>query len=446
MRFLLINPSSSLWRARRPGRPRGRRVFRFSMLPSLQVAAVMPAGVETRIVDEDIEPVDFDADVDLVGISFMTFNAPRAYEIADRFRQERGIPVIAGGYHPTFLPEEAIRHVDAVCVGEAERNLPRMMADFATGRMEQMYRSEPIDLARLPVPDRSLLRARAYVTPDVLQATRGCPYRCKFCSVAAFHGFRIRTRPVEEVIAELETLGRSVVFMDDNIIGDREYALALFEAMIPLGKRWFSQCGIGIAADHELLTLAVRSGCRGLFIGFESVAQENLNAWQKRTNRAADYTRLVMTLHQAGIGVYAGFVFGSDWDSPAIFPATLEFLLNANVDALQATRLTPFPGTALFDEMERAGRIVDRDWSHYNFAHVVFAPLHMSPETLDRGTAWVLRHFYARRRVARRWWRQLRYLSTTAFTHVSVPLNLAYRHRLSQDGTFARGARYAPPA
>jgi radical SAM superfamily enzyme YgiQ (UPF0313 family) len=220
----------------------------------------------------------------------------------------------------------------------------------------------------------------------------------------------------------------------------------LFEAMIPLGKRWFSQCGIGIAADHELLTLAVRSGCRGLFIGFESVAQENLNAWQKRTNRAADYTRLVMTLHQAGIGVYAGFVFGSDWDSPAIFPATLEFLLNANVDALQATRLTPFPGTALFDEMERAGRIVDRDWSHYNFAHVVFAPLHMSPETLDRGTAWVLRHFYARRRVARRWWRQLRYLSTTAFTHVSVPLNLAYRHRLSQDGTFARGARYAPPA
>jgi radical SAM superfamily enzyme YgiQ (UPF0313 family) len=419
-------------------------VFRFSVLPSLQVAASMPPDVETRILDEDIEPVDFGAAADLVGVSCMTFNAPRAYQIADRFREERRLPVVLGGFHPTFLPKEAIRHADAVCMGEAEGSVPRLIGDFAAGRLQPFYRSEPVDLAGLPVPDRRLLRKHAYVTPDVLQATRGCPYRCSFCSIAAFHRFHMRTRPVEEVTAELQGLGRNVIFMDDNIIGDRDYALELFAAMTPLGKRWFSQCGIGIAEDAELLGAAVRSGARGFFVGLESLSQDSLDGWGKRSNRARAYRHLVGRLHAAGLGVYAGFMFGGDSDTPAIFRDTLEFLVDADVDALQATRLTPFPGTALFDEMDRAGRIVDRYWGHYNFAHVVFEPLHMSPETLDRGTAWVLREFYARRRVARRWLRQLRYLNAVAFTRVSLPLNLGYRHRLSRDGTFARGKAGVP--
>ncbi len=283
------------------------------------------------------------------------------------------------------------------------------------------------------------------MTPDVLQATRGCPYRCNFCSVAAFHRYRIRTRPVEQVIDQLKTFGRYVVFMDDNIIGDRDYALELFAAMLPLRKRWFSQCGIGIARDRQLLDLAVRSGCRGLFIGFESLSQENLNGWRKHGNRAAEYVPLVRALHDAGVGVYAGFVFGSDGDAPDTFQATLDFLHHANIDALQATRLTPFPGTALYDEMDREGRIFDKDWSHYDFAHVVFEPLHMSRETLHTGTAWVLRQFYARRRVARRLWRGLGYLSPAAFSRVGLPLNLGYRIRLSTNGTFALGKRFTPP-
>jgi radical SAM superfamily enzyme YgiQ (UPF0313 family) len=142
--------------------------------------------VTTRIIDEDVEPIDFDTDADVVGISFMTYNAPRAYEIADRFRRT-GKPVIVGGYHPTFVPQEAAEHADAVCVGEAEYNVPRMIADLRAGCLERFYRSALVDLDGLPVPDRHLVRRRAYITPDVLQATRGCPYRCKFCSVAAFH-------------------------------------------------------------------------------------------------------------------------------------------------------------------------------------------------------------------------------------------------------------------
>ncbi len=409
------------------------------MLPSLQVAAAMPPDVTTRIVDEDVEPIDFDTDADVIGVSFMTFNAPRAYEIGDTFRRN-GKLVLFGGYHPTFMPEEAIQHADAICIGEGESNVPRMMADLQAGHLERFYRSDLVDLRGLPPPDRRLVRRRAYITPDALQATRGCPYHCKFCSIAAFHRYRIRTRPVEEVIDELRSLGRHIAFMDDNIIGDRDYAMQLFAAMIPLRKQWFSQCGVGIAYDEPLLRLAARSGCRGLFVGLESLSQASLHGWRKQTNRARDYARVVRTLHDAGIGVYAGFVFGSDGDTPEIFPTTLEFLLDANVDALQATRLTPFPGTPLYDEMEQQGRIVDRDWSHYDFGHVVFEPRHMSVETLDWGAAWILRQFYARRHVARRLWKGLGYLSQAAFWRVGVPLNIGYRRRLSADGTFERGA------
>jgi radical SAM superfamily enzyme YgiQ (UPF0313 family) len=442
LKFDLISPTASIWRAQRKGGTRGPRVFRFSMLPSLSVAASMPAGVETRIIDENVEPVDFDTDADLIGISFMTFNAPRAYEIADRMR-DRGKTVIFGGFHPTFLPYEAIAHCDAVCVGEAEYNLPRMIADFRSGSLEPIYRSERVDLADLPVPPRDLLQPRRYLTPNVLQATRGCPFRCKFCSIAAFHGYEIRTRRVGAVIDELHGMGRQVVFMDDNIIGDRDYALSLFEAMVPLGKKWFSQCGIHMADDEELLGAAVRSGCGGLFVGLESLSQENLSRWTKGPNRSAEYVRQVRTLHDNGIAVYAGFVFGSDGDSPGVFRRTLEFLDEARIDALQATRLTPFPGTPLFEEMDQAGRIFDKDWSHYDFGHVVFEPLHMSREMLDLGVAWISREFYSRRRVTRRLVDELRYLAPSSILRGSIPLNLGYRARFSRNGTLEKGARFA---
>ncbi len=442
LKFDLISPTASIWRAERKGGTRGPRVFRFSMLPSLAVAASMPDGVETRIIDENVEPVDFDTDADLVGISFMTFLAPRAYELAARFR-DRGKTVIFGGYHPSFMPDEAIAHCDALCVGEAEYNVPRMIADFRAGNLKPIYRSTPVDLSDLRLPSEDLLQGKHYLTPNVLQATRGCPYRCKFCSIAAFHDYQIRTRPVDAVLDELRRLGRQVVFMDDNIIGDRDYALELFNAMIPLRKRWFSQCGIHIADDPELLRAAVRSGCGGLFVGLESLSQENLSNWTKGPNRATEYVRQIQRLHSNGIGVYAGFVFGSDGDSPAVFRQTLEFLDEARIDALQATRLTPFPGTPLFDEMDQAGRIFDRDWSHYNFGHVVFEPLHMSRENLDRGVAWVLRQFYSRRRVTRRLAGEARYLAPSTIARGTVPLNLGYRVRLGRDGTFDKGRQFA---
>jgi radical SAM superfamily enzyme YgiQ (UPF0313 family) len=438
----LINPTSPLRRVEPGQRPRGPRIFRFSMLSSLYVAACLPPHVEPRIVDEDVEPIDFDTDADLIGISFMTYNAPRAYAIADRFRREKGKPVIFGGYHPTLLPEEALQHADSVCIGDAEPNVPRMMEDFVAGRLQAFYCSELVPLAGLPWPRRDLTRRQHYAPVDVIQATRGCNRRCTFCSVAAFHRNRLRCRPVAEVVEELKTLGRYILFMDDSLTGDRQYARELFTAMIPLDKRWFSQCGIGIAQDEELLRLASRSGCRALFVGLESLSQENLRSWKKRGNIGRDYLAAVQRLHAAGIAVYTGFVFGADGDTPDVFPRTLDFLLEANVDCLQATRLTPFPGTPLFAEMDQQGRILDRDWRHYDFGHVVYEPRHMSRETLDQGVAWVQSQFYGRRSIARRAWHSLGYLEPTMVLRAFLPLNLGYRRKMAVDGTFRRGTGF----
>jgi radical SAM superfamily enzyme YgiQ (UPF0313 family) len=314
-----------------------------------------------------------------------------------------------------------------------------MMSDLTEGVLKQFYRSEPVNLKGLPRPNRALTEKKNYAPVDALQATRGCGYQCSFCSVSAFHRRRFRTRPVAEVIDELKSLGRFVLFMDDNITADRDYAKQLFAEMIPLRKRWFSQAGVGIAEDEELLRLAARSGCIGLFIGFESLSQTGLRSWHKKPNLGKDYLEIVKKLHAVGIGICAGFMFGGDDDTPDVFEQTLEFLLEANVESLQATRLTPFPGTPLFEEMDRQGRIVDKDWSHYDFNNVVFEPLHMHRETLDKGVAWVLRQFHSRRRIAQRIWNSLQYLDPLFVVGGVLPLNLGWREKLSADGNFSRG-------
>lgn len=413
------------------------------MLSSLYVAASMPSNVKTKIIDEDVEPIDFSTDADLIGISFMTYNASRAYEIADQFRS-KGKTVVFGGYHPTFMPHEAIQHADAICVGEAENNVPDIIEDFMNGKLKPIYENGLVDLKDLPMLDRSLLRMNAYMTTDVIQATRGCYYRCEFCSVAPFNGYQIRTRPVGEVIDELRTLGNDVLFMDINITLDRGYAKELFAGLIPLKKRWYSQCNIGIGEDAELLEMATRSGCRGLFIGFESLSEQSLSGWKKQVNRRKNYLEIVRNLHGAGIAIFGGFVFGSDEDDSDVFARTLDFLLDANMEALQSTRLTPFPGTPLFDKMTREGRIVDKDWSHYDFFHVVHKPRNMSRETLHYGTAWLQRQFYSYGNITNRLRKALSYLDLHVLFRIILPLNLGYRYKLSAYGAFKQGKNFLP--
>ncbi len=404
MKILLVLPAGESVRVR-PGAPVPRRaMLRFSVLSLTVVAALTPPEHEVRLVDENVEPLDFEADVDLVGISFMTALAPRAYEIADAFRA-RGRTVVAGGFHPTFLPGEAAQRFDAVVVGDAEGQWPELLRDLQRGRLRRLYRrAEACDPAAIPVPRRELTThtARHYATTSAVQAGRGCLHACRYCSITAFHGQKRRMRPLASVVDEVRGLPRHFMFVDDNIIGDREYALTLFRALAPLGKRWVSQSSILIADDPELLRLARRAGCCGLFIGLESLRPASLHAVGKDFVDCQAYARRIAAIRRMGIGVIAGMIVGLDDDDVGVFQETVRFLDRARVDALQLNILTPLPGTPLFEELDQAGRIVDRDWSHYDFRHAVIRPARMTREELQAGADWVYREFYRPGRILRR--------------------------------------------
>ena len=401
MRLLLIAPSSGPWR--HVGRRRffTGRTFRFSLLSLLSVAAATPPGVEIRLVDEQVEDIPWAETWDLVGITCMTALAPRAYEIAAAFRARR-VPVVLGGMHPTLCPDEAIRHADAVVVGDAEGIWSRVVTDAASGQMSGTYR-QPVapDLRGLNRPPRHLLNRREYATVHAVQATRGCPHRCGFCAVSAFHAHTQRRRPIEEVIAEvLEIPGRWFIFGDDNLTADREYASALFRQLEALGKRWVTQSTLAIADDPDFVRLAARAGCMGIFAGLETFTPANLDAVNKTCHRVEEYRRSIQLLHRHGIGVEAGIVFGFDHDGPEVFAHTLRLLDDLGIDLIQASIFTPLPGTPAFEAM--SDRILDRNWAHYDFHHVVFEPQRMSAEALQAGHDWVTREFYRPARMARR--------------------------------------------
>ncbi len=428
MKVLLIAPASGNWHHVGQKRIFGGKTFRFSLLSLLTLAAETPSGVDVRIVDEQVQDVPWNEPFDLVGITCMTAAAPRAYEIADRFRT-CGIPVVLGGMHPTFLANEALQHADAVCVGEAEGVWRHILEDVHHGKMSGIYRVEdPHTLAGLRLPPRSLLDARRYGTIQSVQATRGCPNRCSFCSVSAFHKGSLRCRPVHEVVEEVQELpGRFFMFIDDSLTADRDYALELFQALKPLGRIWFSQSTIGIADDEELVRAASEAGCIGLFVGLESFSESSLLAVDKGFNRVEEYRDRIATLHANGIGVEAGIVFGFDTDGPDVFRSTLDRLDDIGIDAIQASVLTPLPGTPVFDKM--VSRIEERDWSRYDFHHVVFRPARMTVEQLQAGHDWVTREFYRPWRIARRLTRMALRPGGLRMMKYAAALNAAYYGR-----------------
>jgi radical SAM superfamily enzyme YgiQ (UPF0313 family) len=367
--------------------------------------------------------------VDIVGVSFMTALANRAYEIARAFR-EQGKTVVAGGYHPTLFPDEALLHFDAVVKGDAEEAWPRLLKDVEKGEIKRIYcNDEPCDLARIPAARRDLLQSTAqhYVTTGAVQVGRGCVHRCRYCSIAAFHGQGYRKRPVEKVIEEIRDLPREIIFVDDNIIADEAYAQELFHALIPLKKRWVSQCSLKIADRPDLLELAHRAGCRGLFIGIETTSSRNLEAVDKGFNDSGRHRERIAAIRKSGIGVVAGMIVGMDRDDPTVFENTLRFLQETGIEALQLNIMTPLPGTPLYEDLDRQGRITDRDWSRYDFRHCVIRPARMSAAELKDGADWLYRQFYRFDRIVMRTIR-------TLFTAGPVPayltwrLNMTYRY------------------
>ena len=444
LKILLVLPAGERVRVTRenPKVPQ-RAMLRFSVLSLTVVAALTPREHEVQIVDENVEPLDFDIDCDVVGITFMTALAPRAYEIAEKFRQ-RGKLVVAGGYHATLCPEDAAQHFDALVIGDAEGAWERLLADVQEGTLRRVYRQTDSSalnpgaaqgVLQTPVPRRELLRhtARHYATINAVQAGRGCRHNCRYCSVTVFHGRKYRRRPVAEVVAELRALPRNFIFVDDNIIAEREYALELFHAMIPLRKRWVSQCSVLIADDPELLQLAHAAGCRGLFIGIETDSDENLAAMNKQFNQTGSYAGRLHRIRRAGIGVIAGMIVGMDADNTGVFERTLRFLQATQIDAVQLNILTPLPGTPLHADMDGASRVTDRDWSHYDYRHVVFQPARMTAKELQAGADWLYAQFYRLDRILSRFARAVFTVGWMPAL-LSLKLGLTYRYDNKREG------------
>jgi len=375
----------------------------FARLTLTTLAALTPPEVEVRITDENVEPIDFDEEVDLVGVTGMVMHASRAYEIAERFRQ-RNIPVVMGGPHASSLPLEAKEHVDTVVMGEAEDVWGDLIEDLEKGCLKPFYKADALSSMKgMPHPRRDLLHKDAYMTVNCVQTTRGCPHQCDFCHVTHFFGNTYRCRPVEEVVEEVSRLeGDFIVFIDDNIAGNRQYARDLFIRLKPLRKKWASQASMTLTRDSELLKLAAESGCVSLFLGVESLSPENLKDVNKGFNRTHQYADAMKAVHDHDIMIVAGFIFGLDHDDEGVFEKTLRFCETNRIELPSFFVLTPLPGTPLFQKMESEGRLQHKDWTKYNGATVVFKPKLMTGETLQRGFNWACKEAYSWRSILKR--------------------------------------------
>ena len=415
-----------------PGWPKGRlwgeMSFRFPSLSLAVVAAATPEGFETDLCDEGFGPVNLDDPADVVAITGMTAQAVRAYEVADAFRA-RGKTVVMGGFHASNMPAEALGHVNAVVVGEAEAVWPKLLADWRQGRLEKIYRADGlIDTADIPVARRTIFDGKGYLLTNTVQTTRGCPYDCEFCSVTAYFGRKYRKRPVDAVLAELEGMrkrGSYAFFVDDNIVVDRSYSLKLFRGMKGLGMKWLSHASLDLAEDPELLAAAGEAGCIGLFVGIETLDEAALAAMGKKTNHVATYVESAKKLRAHGIGILGSFVLGWDGDGPDVFERTFRFCEEARLEAAIFPILTPYPGTKVRERLVAEGRILTNDWRDYDMEHVTFRPKGMTVEQLQRGYDELTRRFYSFGSM----WRRLGFhRSLPAFG----PMNFGFRSALKR--------------
>ena len=366
---------------------RGHEVNFVPPITGIYLAALTPAHYRVRVIHQQIEPIDYHSDADLIALSFFSGFAEEAYRLAAIFKKH-GKKVVAGGPHVTFLPEEVLAHVDSVVIGEAESVWPQLLADAEAGKLQRRYHAQPLSLTKSPTPRYDLL-PRHFFIKRVVQATRGCPFHCSFCSVPKLNpGFR--TRPVARVIADIKYNDfnhwwqrKLVWFWDDNLTIDRGYIKELLQALVPLRKWWLTQASIDIANDQELLALMRDSGCIGVFLGIETFGKASLQHANKQQNQMDRYQQAIARIRSYGICVMAGFISGFDGDTPASIEQMADNLYKIGVDVPFLSILTPFQGTPLYDELERQGRIIDKhDWRFYNGYNVAFVPKNMTPRQL----------------------------------------------------------------
>ena len=376
------------------------RPIKYSLFPPLglaTLAAYLGPDDETVIEDEHVASVDLNDRPELVVIQVYITSARRAYRLADYYRA-RGAFVVLGGLHVTSLPDEAAAHADAVFLGPGEQTFPRFLADLRAGRPERRYVSTSNrTLDRLPPIRRDLIKRHAYLVPNSIVVTRGCPQHCDFCYKDAFFagGRSFYTQRVDDALAEIERLpGRHLYFLDDHLLGDRRFASALFNGMLGMRRLFQGAATVDSILHGDLIEQAAAAGLRSIFVGFETLTPGNLARANKRQNLGRDYAAVTNRLHDLGIMINGSFVFGMDDDDVDVFSRTVDWAIEHGITTATFHIQTPYPGTRLFTRMEAEGRIVTRDWDLYDTRHVVYRPARLTPAALKEGYDRAYREFY----------------------------------------------------
>ena len=374
---------------------------------ALGILAARSPGWRVVLHDEKTEALPQDDRPDLVAMSVETYTARRAYAVADAYRR-RGVPVVMGGYHPSFLPDEALEHADAVVIGDAEGAWEQLLADFDARRLRAHYhgsRTQPLSDYRV---ERSIYQGKRYAPVELVQYGRGCRFACDFCSIHSFYGSSVRVRPIAGLVAEIEALParRLLFFVDDNLFSSRSELAQLLAALTPLRRRWACQISIDAARDPALLDQLAEAGCRFVLIGFESLNPASLKQMAKPWNRVSGpYLEVVRALHARGIGVYGTFVFGYDADTRDTLERTLDFALEAQLEIANFNALTPTPGSALYQRLQDEGRLLLPRWwldARWRYGQPIYTPRGLSAEALAEGVFSVRERFYRWSAIARR--------------------------------------------
>ena len=368
----------------------------------LTVAAVLRGSHRVTVENENVQFVPLDDSPDIVGLSVTVDVLPRAMEIARAYRA-RGIPVVAGGIHiTTAAGTVAPDAFDALCIGAAEGTWPQIMDDLARGALKKVYRCAGLRGEDIVSPAYDMIASQPYLYCNVVHTSRGCPFRCDFCYNSGREHHYVN-RPIADVLSDIRATGQKhILFIDDNFAGNRAWTRAFLETIRPMGLLWNAAVSIDVAFDDGLLDLMRDSGCRSLFIGFESISPDSISSVHKRQNHIADYECAVAAIHSRGIMINGSFVFGLDGDTPETFRLTLDWIVKNRIETVTSHILTPYPGTVVYDRMKAEGRITCDDLSKYNTANVVFAPRGMTPGQLQEGYLWIYRQVYSLKNILRR--------------------------------------------